>query len=119
MNVHVRSPRTKRTDKLKARLPAPTYISIRDLQKLSAEGIAVLAPSTPIKSGDRTVALLTPLKKADPRRLAAVLRRAKKLAKGRDAAADDEALAQFGEVDPANWDIKTIRKLQTDWLTRK
>jgi hypothetical protein len=33
----------------------------------------------------------------------AVLTRAEALAKGRDPAADDAALAPFGEVDPVDW----------------
>jgi hypothetical protein len=47
----------------------------------------------------------------DPDRLAAVLARAEALAKGRDAVADDAALASFGEVDPVDWSIEAVRAL--------
>jgi hypothetical protein len=86
-------------------------ISIRDLQKISGETIRALSGPTPVKSGGRTVGLLVPLKAADPDRLAAVLARAEALAKGRDAAADDAALAPFGEVDPIDWSIEAVRTL--------
>ena len=67
-----------------------------------------------MKSGGRTVALLVPLKAADPDRFAAaVLTRAEALAKGRDPAADDAALAPFGEVDPVDWSVETVRALTT------
>jgi hypothetical protein len=79
-----------------------THIRIRDLQKISGEAIGALPGPTPVKSGERTVGLLIPLKSADPDRLAAVLKRAEALAKGRDAAADDSALAAFGDVDPVD-----------------
>ena len=64
-----------------------------------------------VKSGDRTVGLLVPLKAADPDRLAAILKRAEALARGRDVAADDKALAQFGDVDPVDWSIDAVRQL--------
>jgi hypothetical protein len=89
-------------------------IRIRDLQKISGEAIAALAGPTPIKSGDRTVGLLVPLKAADPDRLAAALRRAEMLAKGRDPAADDAALAAFGAVDAVDWSIAAVRALMTE-----
>lgn len=88
------------------------HLSIRDLQKISGETIGALPGPTPVKSGDRTVGLLVPLKAADPGRLAAVLKRAEALAKGRDAAADDAALAPFGEVDPVNWSVEAVRALR-------
>ena len=84
-------------------------ISIRDLQKLSAETIGALPGPTTVKSGERTVALLVPLKTADPDRLAAVLTRAEALAKGGDPVADDAALAPFGEVDPVDWSVEAVR----------
>jgi hypothetical protein len=87
-----------------------THISIRDLQKISGETISSLEGPTAVKSGDRTIALLTPLKAADPDRLAAILTRAEELAKGRDVAADDEALAAFGDVDPVDWSIEAVRE---------
>jgi hypothetical protein len=69
-------------------------------------------------SGDKTMTLLIPLKTADTDKLAAVLARAEALAKGRDAIRDDEALAQFGDVDPVDWSIKKVRELKTSWTTR-
>jgi hypothetical protein len=87
------------------------HISIRDLQKMSGETIGALPGPTPVKSGDRTVGLLVPLKAADPDRLAGVLTHAEALAKGRDPAADDVALAAFGEVDPVNWSVEAVREL--------
>ena len=86
-----------------------THISIRDLQKISGEAIGALPGPTPVKSGDRTVGLLVPLKTADPQRLEAVLARAEALARYRDAAADAAALAEFGEVDPSDWSIAAVR----------
>jgi len=87
------------------------HISIRDLQKISGETISSLPGPTPVKSGDRTVGLLIPLKMADPDRLAAILAEAESLAKGRDHAADDAALARFGEVDPVDWSPEAVRAL--------
>ncbi|MBH5396890.1 hypothetical protein ACNJYD_22150 [Bradyrhizobium sp. DASA03005] len=87
------------------------HISIRDLQKISGEAIGALPGPTAVKSGERTVGLLIPLKATDPERLAAVLARAERLAKGRDAAADDAALAEFGEVDPVDWSIAAVKAL--------
>ena len=51
------------------------------------------------------------LQKTDPDRLTTVLKRAAALAKGRDEAADDAALAGFGEVDPVNWSVVAVRAL--------
>ena len=97
-------------DYIEVKVIIMTHISIRDLQKISGEAIGALPP-TPVKSGERTVALLIPLKSADPDCLAAVLKRAGTLAKGRDAAADDSALAAFGDVDPVNWSIAAVKAL--------
>ncbi len=68
-------------------------IGIRDLQKISSESIDALKGPTAVKSGSRTVGLLIPLRSADPDRLAAVLKRAEALARSRDPASDDAALA--------------------------
>ena len=87
------------------------HISIRDLQKISGEAIGALPGPTPVKSGERTVGLLIPLKAADPDRLAAVLARAGRLARGRDAAADDAALAEFGDVDTVDWSVAAVKAL--------
>jgi hypothetical protein len=57
------------------------------------------------------VGLLVPLKSADPDRLAGVLARAEMLSKGRDALADDDALAAFGPVDPVDWSVEAVRAL--------
>jgi hypothetical protein len=90
-----------------------TYISIRDLQKMSGETIGSLPGPTPVKSGDRTVGLLIPLKAADPDRFLAVLARAEALAKERDPAADEAALTAMG-VDPTDWSVEAVRALRTE-----
>ena len=90
------------------------HLSIRDLQNISGETNGALPGPTAVKSGDRTVALLIPLKGPDPDRLAAVLARAEALAKGRDPKADDAALARFGEVDPTDWSIEAVRALMSE-----
>jgi hypothetical protein len=89
-----------------------THISIRDLQKISGEAIGALPGPTPVKSGGRTVGLLIPLKTANPERLAAVLARAASLAKDRDPAMDEAALADMG-VDPTDWSVEAVRALMT------
>ncbi|MGY3551173.1 hypothetical protein ACVWZ4_006532 [Bradyrhizobium sp. USDA 4472] len=96
-----------------------SHISIRDLQKISGEAIGALPGPTPVKSGERTVGLLIPLKATDPDRLAAVLTRAERLAKRRDPAADDAALAEFGEVDPVDWSVSAVKALKAEALTAK
>jgi hypothetical protein len=88
-----------------------SHISIRDLQKISGEAIGSLPGPTPVKSGERTVGLLIPLKATDPERLAAVLARAEKLARRHDALADDAALAEFGDVDPVDWSVSAVKAL--------
>ena len=88
-----------------------THISIRDLQKISGEAIGALPGPTPVKSGERTVGLLIPLRAADPDRLVAVLKRAEALAKGRDVAVDDATLAAFGDVDPVDWSVAAVKAL--------
>jgi len=95
------------------------HISIRDLQKISGEAIGALPGPTPVKSGERTVGLLIPLKSTDPDRLAAVLRRAEALARGSDAKADDAALAGFGEVDPVDWSPAAVKSLTGKPGTRR
>ncbi len=89
------------------------HISIRDLQKISGKAISELPGTTPVKSGDRTIALLIPLKRANMDRLRATLARAEKLAKGRDSKEDDAALKGMG-VDPTNWSVAAVRKLQAE-----
>ena len=90
------------------------HLSIRDLQKISGETIGALSGPTPVKSGERTVGLLIPLRVADPDRLAAVLARAEALARGRDHARDDAALAPFGDIDPVDWSVEAVRALMTE-----
>lgn len=82
------------------------HISIRELQKLSAETIGALPGPTAVKSGTRTVGLLIPLKAADRDRLAKVLAEAEALAKERDPKEDEAFLAQFSDVDPTDWSIE-------------
>src|SRR5262249_16009084 len=96
---------------IRAYVTAMVYISIRDLQKISGEAISNLPGPIPLKSGDRTVGLLIPLKAADPDRLAAVLARAEALAKRRDPAEDDAALAGMG-IDPTDWSVEAVRALK-------
>lgn len=78
---------------------------------MSGDAICALPGLTPVKSGERTVGLLIPLKATDQDRLAAVLARAEMLARGREAAADDAALAEFGEVDPIDWSVAAVKAL--------
>jgi hypothetical protein len=63
-----------------------------------------------MKSGGLTV----PLKATNTYYLAAVLVWAEALAKGRDSAADDAALAPFGEVDPVDWSVEAVRALTAE-----
>jgi hypothetical protein len=86
------------------------HISIRDLQKISGESITALPGPTPIKSGNRTVGLLIPLKPADPALLDAVLARAEALAKERDPAEDEAFLIEMG-IDPTVWTDEAIKAL--------
>jgi hypothetical protein len=96
-----------------------TYLSIHDLHKVSGEMIGALPGPTAIKSSDRTIGLLVPLKAADPDRLAAVLAQAKALAKGRNRAEEDAALALFGEVDPIDWSVEAVRALRSGGEMKK
>ena len=89
------------------------HISIRDLQKISGKAISELPGTTPVKSGDRTIALLVPLKRANKDRLRANLAKAEKLAKTRDPKEDDAALKKMG-VDTTNWSVAAVRKLQAE-----
>ena len=90
-----------------------TYISIRELQKMSAEKIERLPGTTPIKCGDRTIGLLTPFKKPNMRRLRAALAEAEELAKTRDPKEDEAFLVSIG-ADPTNWTREAVRKLQAE-----
>jgi hypothetical protein len=90
------------------------FLSIRDLQKISGETIGALEGPTPVKAGERTIGVLVPLRVADSEKLAAVLKRAERLAVKRDAKEDKKLLAEFGEVDPVNWSIDAVRKLKAE-----
>lgn len=90
------------------------HLKIRDLQKISGETIRALEGPTPIKVGDRTIGILAPLRVADAVKLAAVLKKAEKLAKARDPETDAQFLAEFGEVDPVNWSIEAVRRLKAE-----
>ena len=89
------------------------HLSIRDLQKISGERISALPGPTAVKSGNRTVALLIPVKQPDPERVAAVLARAEALAKERDPAEDDAALLAMG-IDPTNWNEEAVRTFMAE-----
>jgi hypothetical protein len=84
------------------------YLGIRDLQKISGEAIAALSGPTPIKSGNRTVGILIPLRRANLTRLSETLARAEVLSRGRDPTTDDEALREFGEIDPTDWSREAV-----------
>jgi hypothetical protein len=90
------------------------FLSIRDLQKISGETIGSLEGPTPVKAGDRTIGVLIPLKVADVDKLAAVLKRAERLARKRDSRSDQKLLEEFGEVDPIDWSIDEVRKLKAE-----
>jgi hypothetical protein len=87
-----------------------THISIRDLQKISGEAIGALPGPTSVKSGDRTVGLLIPLKAANADHLASILARAASLAKDRDPAMDEALLAGMG-IDPTDWSADAVKAL--------
>jgi hypothetical protein len=71
-------------------------------------------PEDLMRSGNRMGGLLVRLKATDPDRLVLVLARAEALAKGRDSAGDDAALAPFGEVDPVDWSVDAVRALTAE-----
>jgi len=89
------------------------HLSMRDLQKISAEAIAALDGATPIKSGDRTVALLIPLKPADPRRMRAWAEEVEALAKERDRDLDDQVLREAG-ADLTDWTLEAVERFRAD-----
>ena len=78
---------------------------------MSSETIAALDGATPVKSGDTTVAILTPLKRANLKKLRKVLLEAERVAKGRNRAAEDAALEALGvTVDKTDWSFAARRK---------
>jgi hypothetical protein len=84
------------------------HLSIRDLQKISGEAIENLPGTTAIKSGDRTIALLTPLRKPDRERLRAWVDRVEAMARERDPAEDERFLREIG-ADPTDWSQEAIK----------
>jgi hypothetical protein len=96
-----------------------SYLSIRDLQKISGETIRALDGPTPVKAGSRTIGILAPLRTADPDALAAVLERASKLAAVRDPKEDEAFLAAFPDVDPSDWSVEAVDRLQAAWRARE
>lgn len=88
------------------------YLSIRDLQKISSGTIKALDGPTAIKSGAETIGILAPLKKPDLAKLEAAMQEGRDLTAGRDAASDDAALREFGEVDPVDWTPEAVESLR-------
>jgi len=91
-----------------------SFLSIRDLQKISGETIGALEGPTPVKAGERTIGVLIPLKVGDADKLVSVLKRAERLAKKRDPEQDERLLTEFGEVDPVNWSVAAVKKLRSE-----
>ena len=89
------------------------HLSIRDLQKISGETISNLPGTTAIKSGDRTVGLLVPLRPSDPARLRAWAEEVEALARERDRAADDKVLREAG-ADLTDWSIEKVREFMEE-----
>jgi hypothetical protein len=89
------------------------HLSIRDLQKISGEAIQNLPGATAITSGGRTIALLTPLKKANLERLRAWVEKVEAMAKERDPAEDERFLRGVG-ADTTNWTIEAIEALKAE-----
>jgi hypothetical protein len=94
------------------------HLSIRDLQKISGEAISTLPGATAIKSGDRTVGLLIPIRPSDPARLRAWAEKVENLAKERDRTADDAFLHEAG-ADVTDWSIDAVRKFKAEAKRRK
>jgi hypothetical protein len=93
-------------------------LTIRDLQKLSSKSIAALPGPTPVKSGERTVAILTPIKPPNSKELERALKEAKEAALKRDPIADDAALRAAG-VDPAGFPDEAIDSRLAEHVARK
>lgn len=91
------------------------HLSLHDLRTITEEAISALPRNTAIKSGDRTLAVLVPVKpsvfkRADMVKLKAVLDKADELAKLRDPKEDEAVLAAMG-MDTTNWNEEEVRKL--------
>jgi len=93
-----------------------SFLSIRDLQKISGETIGALDGPTPVKAGERTIGVLIPLKVGNADKLLSVLKRAERLAKKRDPEEDEKLLAEFGKVDPVTWSVAAVKKLRSEAL---
>ena len=89
------------------------HLSIRDLQKISGEAISTLPGATAIKSGDRTVGLLIPIRPSDPARLRAWAEKVEALAKERDRTADDAVLREAG-ADLTDWSTEKVREFMDE-----
>jgi len=90
------------------------HLSIRDLQKISGEAIQSLPGLTPIRSGDRTVGFLMPLRRANPERLRQLAERMEALAKERnDPEGDDRVLREAG-ADLTDWSIAATERFMAE-----
>ena len=89
------------------------HLSIRDLQKISGEAIEKLPGVTAITSGGRTIALLTPLRKPDPKRLRAWAEKVEAMAKERDPDEDTRFLIEIG-ADPTHWTLEAVQKFMAE-----
>jgi hypothetical protein len=89
------------------------HLSIRDLQKISGEAIEKLPGVTAIKSGGRTIALLTPIRKPDPEKLREWADMVEAMAKERDPAEDERFLREVG-ADPTHWTRESVQELMEE-----
>lgn len=76
-----------------------TAISMRELQKLSADKIRRLPHPVPIKCGGETIGMLSPVRKPDPAKLLAALRRLEEEPLELTDAELDRARQLVGELD--------------------
>ncbi|HEY3799816.1 MAG TPA: hypothetical protein VGL58_15815 [Caulobacteraceae bacterium] len=90
------------------------HLSIRDLQKISGEAIQSLPGLTPIRSGDRTVGFLMPVRKANDDRLRAFAEKMEALARERnDPEGDDRILREAG-ADLTDWSLAATEKFMAE-----
>ncbi|MEJ0066101.1 MAG: hypothetical protein WDM85_12310 [Caulobacteraceae bacterium] len=94
------------------------HLSIRDLQKISGEAIENLPGTTAIKSGGRTIALLTPLRKPDRERLRAWADKVEAMARERDPAEDERFLREVG-ADPTDWSQDAVKAFVAEEKRRR
>lgn len=83
-------------------------LTMRDLQKVSAQTLRSLPSAMPVKCGAETVALLMPIKRASPALVAEVFAQIDNAAAGRDRATK-QAIAQHLGEEPQNRDPIEIR----------